>query len=62
MTKRDEVKVRYIGGPTAWIEFHGLRFLTDPTFDGRGEYTAGPVTLRKLGNPAVGPEQLTMYF
>lgn len=55
----EEVRIRYIGGPTAWIEFHGLRFLTDPTFDARGaEYTAGPTTLRKLGDPLVGPEEL----
>lgn len=59
MAGREEVKIRYIGGPTAWIEFHGLRFLTDPTFDAKGaEYTAGPTTLRKLGDPAVGLEEL----
>ena len=59
MAEREEVRIRYIGGPTAWIEFYGLRFLTDPTFDARGaEYTAGPTTLRKLGGPAVRPEEL----
>jgi len=59
MAAGEEVKVRSIGGPTAWIEFAGLKWLTDPTFDAEGsEYTAGPVTLRKLGNPAVSPDEL----
>lgn len=59
MRNSEEVKVRYIGGPTAMIEFCGLRFLTDPTFDGRNtEYTAGPVTLRKLSDPAVPLDEL----
>ena len=26
----------YIGGPTALLEFGGLRLLTDPTFDPAG--------------------------
>ena len=59
MEKRQAVNIRYIGGPTAWIEFCGLRFLTDPTFDAQGtEYTTGPVTLRKLVDPPVAPEEL----
>ncbi|MEU3597232.1 MBL fold metallo-hydrolase [Streptomyces sp. NPDC006798] len=33
--------VRALGGPTALFEYGGLRFLTDPTFDGPGEY-GGP--------------------
>ncbi|MFC7531829.1 MBL fold metallo-hydrolase [Actinoplanes sp. GCM10030250] len=32
------VDVRVFGGPTALFEFGGLRFLTDPTFDGPGDY------------------------
>ncbi|GGA58762.1 MBL fold metallo-hydrolase [Edaphobacter acidisoli] len=47
----EEVKITYIGGPTALIEFHGLRFLTDPTFDLAGEeYPSG---LRKLHSPTL---------
>ncbi|AKN73628.1 Zn-dependent hydrolase [Streptomyces sp. PBH53] len=30
--------VRVFGGPTALFEYGGLRFLTDPTFDGPGDY------------------------
>jgi len=48
-----EVTITYIGGPTALIEFGGLRLLTDPAFDpAGGDYTTGPVTLHKLEGPA----------
>jgi L-ascorbate metabolism protein UlaG (beta-lactamase superfamily) len=49
----------YIGGPTALLEFGGARFLTDPTFDAAGgDYPTGPVTLRKLGGPAISAENI----
>ncbi len=43
--------VTYIGGPTAVIEYAGLRIVTDPTFDPPGSYndlvkTAGPALSR----------------
>ena len=54
MGKHEPVNIRYIGGPTAIIEFCGMRFLTDPTFDGRDtEYTSGPVKLKKLDDPLI---------
>lgn len=54
------LKITYIGGPTALLEFGGLRLLTDPTFDPvGGDYTTGPVTLRKTAGPAVAPESLS---
>ncbi|MFD8075538.1 MBL fold metallo-hydrolase [Streptomyces sp. NPDC059718] len=34
----DQFPVRTYGGPTALFEYGGLRFLTDPTFDGPGDY------------------------
>jgi len=53
------IKITYIGGPTAVLDFVGLRLLTDPTFDAAGgEYKTGPVTLRKLTGPALGPENV----
>jgi L-ascorbate metabolism protein UlaG (beta-lactamase superfamily) len=53
------LKVTYIGGPTALLELGGLRLLTDPTFDPAGEeYPTGLYTLKKLTDPAVGPESL----
>ncbi len=33
-----QVPVQMFGGPTALIEYGGLRFLTDPTFDAPGDY------------------------
>ena len=46
----------YIGGPTALLEFGGVRLLTDPTFDpAGGEYRSGPATLGKLSAPALSP-------
>jgi len=57
--KPDGLTMTYVGGPTALLELAGIRLLTDPTFDPAGEtYTTGPVTLRKLAGPAVGPEAL----
>ena len=51
--------VTYIGGPTAVIEFAGLRFLTDPTFDPAGtEYTTSAYTLRKTQSPALDVPEL----
>ena len=44
----------YIGGPTALIEFGGVRLLTDPTFDpAESEYKTNIYTLRKTKGPAV---------
>ena len=54
-----EAKLTYIGGPTLLIEFAGLRFLTDPTFDPAGtEYRTNVYTLRKTTDPALSAESL----
>ncbi len=50
--------ITLLGGPTAIIELAGLRFLTDPTFDGPGEYALPHVTLRKTARPALPAERL----
>lgn len=40
-------RITYIGGPTALLEFGGLRFVTDPTFDPAGTaYSTHRYTLR----------------
>jgi L-ascorbate metabolism protein UlaG (beta-lactamase superfamily) len=55
----DAVAFTYIGGPTALIEFSGLRFLTDPAFDPAGsQFPSGPATLKKLAGPALPTESL----
>ncbi len=54
-----QLAITYIGGPTALVEFGGVRWLTDPTFDpAGGEYPSGAATLRKLAGPALAPEAL----
>src|SRR5439155_26719895 len=47
------VRITYIGGPTALLEFAGARFLTDPTFDPGGTaYPTPHYTLHKTAGPA----------
>jgi L-ascorbate metabolism protein UlaG (beta-lactamase superfamily) len=51
--------ITYIGGPTALLDFSGVRLLTDPTFDpAGGAYPSDAATLRKLAGPALPPEAL----
>jgi L-ascorbate metabolism protein UlaG (beta-lactamase superfamily) len=53
--KDSELKITYAGGPTALVEFGGVRFLTDPTFDpAGGTYD----NLHKLAGPALQPDAL----
>ena len=50
----NDVAITYIGGPTALIEWSGLRFLTDPTFNPAGsEYPTSEYILRKTMGPAI---------
>ena len=49
------LSVRLVGGPTAILEYAGLRWLTDPTFSPPGEYAGGLV---KTTGPAVGIEKI----
>ena len=56
------LRITYVGGPTCLLEFGGVRLLTDPTFDpAGGEYSTGPVTLRKLAGPAISAEDLGSF-
>ena len=53
------VRVLAVGGPTALVEYGGLRLLTDPTFDPPGAYERpGRVSLHKLAGPALSPDEL----
>ena len=57
--KDSQLRIRYIGGPTALLEVGGLRLLTDPTFDPAGtEYRAASYVLQKTKGPALDPESL----
>lgn len=44
-----------VGGPTAIIEYAGLRWLTDPSLSEPGEYEGGLV---KTTGPALAPEEI----
>ena len=49
------VKLTLVGGPTAMLEYAGLRWLTDPALSEPGEYAGGLV---KTTGPAIEPEAL----
>ncbi|MFC8718579.1 MBL fold metallo-hydrolase [Kitasatospora sp. NPDC057198] len=50
--------VQVFGGPTALIEYGGLRLLTDPTFDAPGKYPRGDRFLTKTLPGTVDPADL----
>ncbi|MGW7261831.1 MBL fold metallo-hydrolase [Streptomyces sp. NPDC054842] len=50
--------VRTFGGPTALFEYGGLRFLTDPTFDGAGDHPSQGPTLVKTAPSTADPADL----
>jgi L-ascorbate metabolism protein UlaG (beta-lactamase superfamily) len=55
----EQVPVRVFGGPTALVDYGGLRFLTDPTFDAPGEYPApGGPGLTKTAPASASPDDL----
>jgi L-ascorbate metabolism protein UlaG (beta-lactamase superfamily) len=54
-----QLRITYIGGPTALLEYAGLRLLTDPTFDPAGtDYPTAAYTLHKTQTPALTGEQI----
>jgi len=51
--------ITWIGGPTAVLEYAGLRIVTDPTFDPPGSYSdPGETTLVKTAGPAFDRSEL----
>jgi L-ascorbate metabolism protein UlaG (beta-lactamase superfamily) len=56
----DTTHLTLVGGPTALIEYGPLRILTDPTFDGPGDYPrpGTTVVLQKLVGPAIPAAQI----
>ena len=55
----DHLIVTTVGGPTALLELAGLRILTDPTFDGPGDFPmGGGYSLVKEHGPAVAAAQI----
>ncbi|MEU6404986.1 MBL fold metallo-hydrolase [Streptomyces sp. NPDC046985] len=54
----DQFPVRTFGGPTTLFEYGGLRFLTDPTFDGPGDYPSSGPILTKTAPSTITPTEL----
>ena len=52
------LRIRYLGGPTALLEYGELRLLVDPTFDPPGEYPIGDRVLRKTAGAIAGPDDV----
>lgn len=51
--------ITFIGGPTALLEYAGLRIITDPTFDGPQVYEdPDETTLVKTAGPAIARKDL----
>ncbi len=60
-TTSSHFPIRVLGGPTAFFEYGGVRFLTDPTFDAPRVYQPpgpGRPTLTKTAPPAAAPGDL----
>jgi L-ascorbate metabolism protein UlaG (beta-lactamase superfamily) len=53
-----QITITLVGGPTALIEFDGLRLLTDPTFDPPGRYETPTIRHEKLSGPALTVEEV----
>jgi L-ascorbate metabolism protein UlaG (beta-lactamase superfamily) len=53
------LRFTHAGGATALIEFRGVRFLTDPTFDAAGtEFRSGSYVRQRTTDPAVSADSL----
>lgn len=52
------IAVTVVGGPTALLEWAGLRLLLDPTFDEPQRYGPDPDDLEKTAGPAVAFDEL----
>ncbi len=52
------IAVTVVGGPTALLEWAGLRLLLDPTFDAPQRYGPDPDDLEKTAGPAVAFSEL----
>jgi L-ascorbate metabolism protein UlaG (beta-lactamase superfamily) len=49
-----EMAITYVGGPTAILEYAGLRLMTDPTFDAPQRYVEpGSTELVKMAGPGI---------
>ncbi|TVL89296.1 MBL fold metallo-hydrolase [Streptomyces sp. SAJ15] len=57
-TTTERLPIRVFGGPTALVEYGGLRFLTDPTFDAPRDYRVPRGRLTKTAPASASPADL----
>lgn len=58
MTFKGSLTITHIGTATSIIDIDGIRFLTDPVFNGPSEYDMGVVVLKSSEGPAIPIDKL----
>ena len=58
MANPDTFTVRYLGGPSALLDYGGVTILVDPTFDPPGEHPVGQRVLTKTAGPALTADEV----
>ncbi|NUP50207.1 MAG: MBL fold metallo-hydrolase [Catenulispora sp.] len=54
----ESFSVRSLGGPSALLDYGGVKILVDPTFDPPGDYPIGERVLTKTAGPALSADQV----
>ncbi|GAA2027544.1 MBL fold metallo-hydrolase [Catenulispora yoronensis] len=54
----DSFTVRSLGGPSALLDYGGVKILVDPTFDPPGDYQVGKRVLTKTAGPALSADEV----
>ena len=58
MTFKGSLTVTHIGTATSIIDIDGIKFLTDPVFNGPSEYDMGVMVLKSIEGPAITIDNL----
>ena len=58
MANPETFTVRYLGGPSALLDYGGVTILVDPTFDPPGDYPIGERVLTKTAGPALSADEV----
>lgn len=58
MANPDTFTVRYLGGPSALLDYGGVTILVDPTFDPPGDHPVGNRVLTKTAGPALTADEV----
>lgn len=58
MANPETFTVRYLGGPSALLDYGGVTILVDPTFDPPGDHPVGERVLTKTAGPALTADEV----